>query len=129
MITGRVRENGDPVIRVKVYGNANGIIHEVEAVIDTGFTEFLSLPNDLIDLLSLPVIGPTTVEMADGGSVEVFVYSGEIEWNGKRITIDVQSDAVEPLVGMGLLWGHTFTVRGETDGLVTVKAFDEEMMA
>ena len=103
------------------------MMHEVEAVIDTSFTEYLALTDDLIRLLQLPLAREEIVIQSNGEKVMIPVYSGDIKWNGERVTTEVQGGGVEPLVGMVIIWGYTLTVRGETDGLFSLKAFDEDI--
>ena len=52
MIRGRVNERLDATIPVEII--ANGHRPVVEAVVDTGFNGFLTLPSDLVSKLKLP---------------------------------------------------------------------------
>ncbi len=54
MIEGTVNENYEAIIHLTLRGVA-GEKHEIEAIIDTGFTGHLTLPMTLIDRLALPV--------------------------------------------------------------------------
>jgi predicted aspartyl protease len=53
MMQGFVNQSCEAIIRVAV-GHANLPKQMVEAVIDTGFTSFLSLPPSIIATLGLP---------------------------------------------------------------------------
>jgi predicted aspartyl protease len=53
MIIGSVSATKEAVVRLRVRGPA-GPGAEVDAVLDTGFTEYLTLPQAIITSLSLP---------------------------------------------------------------------------
>lgn len=55
MITGIVNANLEATIRLTIMGPA-GQPHEIEAIIDTGFTGFLTLPPTLVSILGLPYL-------------------------------------------------------------------------
>ncbi len=65
MITGFVNANRDAVIRFPVY-DQNGQVHEIQAVIDTGFSGYLNLPETLVNALKLPYHSRTIVTLGDG---------------------------------------------------------------
>ena len=56
MITGEINFAGEAVVRLEV-GNESGGREVLEAVVDTGFTGFLTLPGAFVDALSLPLLG------------------------------------------------------------------------
>ena len=53
MITGVVNSNREAIIRLVVAG-PRGQQQDIEAIIDTGFTGFLTLPPALVAALGLP---------------------------------------------------------------------------
>jgi predicted aspartyl protease len=55
---------------------AAGQVKHGEAVIDTGFNGFLSLPPAVTALLGLPLADNETVVLADGSQVSLAVYQG-----------------------------------------------------
>jgi predicted aspartyl protease len=55
MITGHVTADREAIVRLKLRGT-NGVEAEVEAVLDTGFTEYLSLPQNWVTALALPLL-------------------------------------------------------------------------
>ena len=73
MIRGAVNAVYEATIRL-VGQDANGQPHEVEAVIDTGFTGFLSLPLALIAALGMPWLCRQQGILADG-SIQVFEFT------------------------------------------------------
>jgi predicted aspartyl protease len=64
MITGVVTSRREAIIRVLVRG-PHGKEAQVEAVIDTGFTGFLTLPARLMTSLALFFAGTTRAALAD----------------------------------------------------------------
>src|SRR5207244_11426502 len=64
MIIGVVNANREATIRLVIRG-ANGQEHEIEAVIDTGFTGFLTLPATLIASLGLAWYGREPAFLGD----------------------------------------------------------------
>lgn len=60
--------NGHPCIKVSIWGLARAFSHEFEAMIDTGFTGFLSIPISSAFPLGLTLYGTTTYTLADGSA-------------------------------------------------------------
>ena len=121
MIEGRVNANGEATIYLLLHGNA-GEEQTVEAIIDTGFTGYLSLPAVLIDRLDLSWAGRGQALLADG-SLHVFdMYIGTVMWDGQQRTIEVDEAETEPLAGMGLLRGHSLRVDVVENGIVRIEA-------
>ena len=121
MIEGRVNANGEATIRLVLRGYA-GEEQTVEAIIDTGFTGYLTLPAALIDRLGLSWAGRAQALLADG-SLHVFdMYIGTVMWNGQYRTIEVDEADTEPLTGMGLLRGRSLRVDVVEDGTVRSEA-------
>ena len=121
MIEGTVNENCEATIRLTLRGIA-GEKHEIEAIIDTGFTGHLTLPMALIDQLSLSWQNRAQALLADG-SLHVFdAYLGTVLWNGQDRTVEVDAADTEPLVGMELLRGHCLRVDVVENGAVKIEA-------
>src|ERR1035437_3015731 len=60
--------NGRPCIKVAIWGLHRNFSQEFEAMIDTGFTGFLSIPISSAFPLGLTLYGTTTYTLADGSS-------------------------------------------------------------
>ncbi|ETW92032.1 MAG: hypothetical protein ETSY1_45555, partial [Candidatus Entotheonella factor] len=109
MITGIVNTNREAIIRLVATG-PSGQQQETEAIIDTGFTGFLTLPPALIQTLDLPWLCRQPGVLADG-SIELFdVYTVTIIWDGQPRTIEVEAADTDPLVGMSLLDRHSLHI-------------------
>lgn len=121
MITGVVNADYEAVIRLRVQGPA-GQEREVDAVIDTGFNGFLTLPPVLVTALGLIRLSRGRAILANG-SEELFDISGAtVLWDSQ--TRYVETDAVDTalLVGMALLDGYDLYVQVVDGGRVVIQA-------
>ena len=79
----------------------------VEAILDTGFDGWLSLPEALVRILGLERVRSSRAALADGTEVDLDVYDAEVEWHGGWRRIAVDEADTDPLVGMRLLRGSS----------------------
>ena len=93
----------------------------IDFVVDTGFTDELSLPTDAILALGLPFRYEMDATLADGSSVQLLVYATTILWNGQERVVNVWATGSRPLLGTALLDGHELVVQFAEGGLVTVE--------
>jgi predicted aspartyl protease len=63
-----------------VVGGASGAQITIQAILDTGFSEYLTLPITLIEELNLPLREATQIRLADGSLRIVDVYEGRVRW-------------------------------------------------
>lgn len=120
MIQGFVNQNCEAIIRVAV-GRASERKQMVDAVIDTGFTGFLSLPPSIITSLELPWHFRDLGTLGDGSEVIFEMYKAAVIWDGQNQIIDVAASDVDPLVGMSLLYGFKVQIEAIRGGLVTIE--------
>jgi clan AA aspartic protease len=105
-----------------VVAGPNGQQQEIEAIIDTGFTGFLTLPPALIAALGLSWLSRQPGILADG-SVDIFdVYAATVMWDGQPRVVEVEAADIEPLVGMGLLAQYSLRIDVLSGGVVTITA-------
>lgn len=121
MITGVVTGDRQAVIHLTVRG-PTGQEQEIEAIIDTGFDGWLSLPSSLIVLLSLVWRQRGRALLADGSESVFDIYEGTVFWDGQARRIPVHEAETIPLVGMSLLQGCELTVQVRPGGNVTIRA-------
>jgi clan AA aspartic protease len=110
----------EPLIRLTIRG-FRGRRQEIEAVIDTGYTGWLTLPPSMIGALNLSwrTVGRGT--LADG-SVSLFdVYQAKVLWDGRVRAVFVDEIDATPLVGMSLLRGSELKMQVRARGKVTIK--------
>lgn len=122
MITGVVNAALEARIPIEVQAPAGGDMRQTEAVVDTGFGGYLTLPSALIASLGLPWLCRQNGVLADG-SIQVFdVYTATVIWDGGPRTVEVEAIDVDPLVGMSLLHGFELRVRVVPGGAVHITA-------
>ncbi len=83
MITGTVTgtvKSREARISLKIRG-PRGRKREIEAVIDTGYTAFVTLPSDLIAELGLRWRGMDSATLADGSECLFEVFQGAVIWD------------------------------------------------
>lgn len=124
MMLGIVNENCEAIIRIAV-GNVSGPKQMVEAVIDTGFTGFLSLPPSIIASLGLPWSFRDTGTLGDGSEVIFDMYTATVIWDGQTQVVDVALAEADPLVGMSLLYGFKVQIEAVEGGTVTIEALNK----
>jgi clan AA aspartic protease len=121
MISGVVNINREATIRLVVSG-PGGKQQDIEAIIDTGFTGFLTLPPAIVAALELSWLSRQPGVLADG-SIDVFdVFVASLMWDGRLRTVEVESADTEPLVGMSLLDRYSLRIDVLPSGIVTISA-------
>ncbi len=122
MITGRVASDGsEAVIPMTLLRGDAGETRPVEAVIDTGFTDRLTLPPDVVEELRLPFRGSVEVILADGVVETLPMYRARMLWHGKERTIRAYAAPGDPLVGMALLSGSELRMQIRGGGRVEIE--------
>jgi clan AA aspartic protease len=121
VILGQVSASREASVRLSVE-DTNGQPVEIDAVVDTGFTEFLTLPPSLISALQLPYRGTSQFTLADGSVASLHVYRADILWDGHRRAVPAQAAGGDPLIGMSLLYGSRLTIDVLDGGRITIEA-------
>ena len=103
MHIGEVNEFLEAVAEFRIYDSA-GRNYKISAVIDTGFSEELSLAPVHVAGLGLPLKTVKRIRMANGAEEMVGFYEADIFWMGNRKTIEVCCTGDEALIGMSLLF-------------------------
>lgn len=119
MITGIVDADLEPLILLHVR-EAGGQPQGVEAVIDTGFNGFLTLPPALIASLGLPWLCRQQGQLADGSVLAFEVYMATVDWNGQPRSVEVEAAEAQPLLGMALMQGLELRIQVVPGGSVTI---------
>jgi clan AA aspartic protease len=120
MMQGYVNQAYEAVIPVVIkYGNK---LKSVNAVIDTGFTGFLSIPSSMIAELELPWSYRDRATLGDGSETLFDVHDANIIWDGQFREIEINSANTDPLLGMKMLRGYRLQVDTIQGGLVTIAA-------
>jgi clan AA aspartic protease len=117
MIIGMVNADFEPIIPLSVC-DSDGKIYTQDAIVDTGFNGWLSLPTDLITQLNLRWKRRGRAILGDGSECVFNVYEAVLVWDGDLLTIPIDEADSEPLVGMSLMEGYQLTVQVFENGLV-----------
>ena len=97
----------------------------MNAVVDTGFTGFLTLSQTVIGSLSLPLLGSAPVTLADGSTATLEVYEASVVWHKLPRPVECLLAEDLSLVGMTLLRGSTLRMQVVEGGAVEI----EELVA
>jgi clan AA aspartic protease len=120
MMQGYVNTGYEAVISLVI--KHNNRLKSINAVIDTGFTGFLSIPQSIIDELELPWSYSDFATLGDGSETLFDVHDATIIWDGKFQEIEINSADTDPLLGMKMLRGYRLQVDTVQGGLVTIEA-------
>jgi clan AA aspartic protease len=110
MITGIVNDEFEPIISISLY-DSEGNVYTQDAIVDTGFNGWLSLPPDLISQLNLKWKRRGRAILGDGSECVFNVYEAVLDWDGNLLTIPIDEADSEPLVGMSLMEGYQLMVQ------------------
>ena len=97
------------------------IFRSVDAVIDTGFTGALSLPESVAHDLGLRSARAERVTLADGRSIRANVHAARVLWHGQPLDARVQSLGSYPLIGTALLANCRLTIDWWDGGKVIIE--------
>ena len=120
MIQGAVNAALEAVLPVTVQGTAGGA-QDVEAVIDTGFSGFLTLASATATELGLEFDGVGWAVLADGTEASFDMYDATVLRDGQPRNVYVCAAETTPLVGMRLLEGHDLHVEVQDGGRVVIE--------
>ncbi len=93
----------------------------VVAVLDTGFTGYLALPQPMISQLGLLSQGEGRITLADGSVQMHDIYRAVVVWHGEQQTVPIMGMGDKPLIGMRLLSGSRVTLDVVDGGAVTIE--------
>lgn len=110
MISGTVNGEFEPIISLFVRGS-DGQLYTQDAIVDTGFNGWLSLPPDSIERLNLRWKRRGRALLGDGSECVFNVYEAVIVWDGVLLTIPVDEADSEPLIGMSLMDGYQLMIQ------------------
>jgi predicted aspartyl protease len=125
LIYGYVTAGRQAIIPVRLKGS-HGSELTVDAMLDTGFAGFLSLPDILIEQLGLQAGDSTVITLADGMPKLAREYQGAVYWDNQWRSTPVmgEGDATLILVGMGLLFNHYVTMELVDGGTVSAELIE-----
>lgn len=116
---GFVTSDNEVVVRVEVHGPDGQ--EGIDAVLDTGFNGYLTLPPIAVARLGLVHATTAKATLADGSEVEFDIYEANVHWLNREWEVLVVQASGGALVGMSLLSGHRVTVDVIDGGAVTIE--------
>jgi len=121
MIAGVVNRDLEATVGV-IVREENGTDHALDAIIDTGFTGFITLPSAVVTALQLSWIGREEALLGDGSIQPFEVYSANVIWNGQPRKVEVNVTETFPLLGMSMILKHDLRIKVIEGGAVTIEA-------
>lgn len=119
MISGIVN-NGHPTVSI-TFRLPDRPNFSIQFVVDTGFTDELCLPTEVVDLLGLPFKWTTSANLANNTSILLPVYEAIILWNGEERIVQVVGTGRRPLLGTAMLEEAELVIQFTEGGLVTIE--------
>ena len=99
MINEKVSGDLQALVIIDIIGG-EGRPQSLEAILDTGFSGYLTLPTESIQQLGLRSVGQRTFELANGDLFEFEAYLAAVSWHGSLTdALVLKSDSI-PLIGM-----------------------------
>ena len=121
MITGTVNASNEAIVQLRIRGAVPDPL-SIHALIDTGFTDWLTLSPAQIVALGLAFREEGAYVLADGSMARARLFSGEVEWlTGWRRILVLEMDG-GPLIGMALLRGSYLGAEIIDGGKVEVRS-------
>ncbi len=120
MIEGIVNAAHEAIVSLSVQG-PEGRTRDIEAVVDTGYSGFLTLPTALVAELGLPFAYIGRAFLANDDEVRFDVHDVTVLWDGQPRHIKADVTGSTPLVGMLLLDKHDLNIQVRTGGRVVIK--------
>jgi clan AA aspartic protease len=97
-----------------------GAVSTRDAIIDTGFSGYLTLPTGIIAAMQLPFVSSEIFLLGDNSQKSLKVYGCTVLWDGLERDVDVLASDTQPLVGMALLKGSRITIDAVDGGDVCI---------
>lgn len=121
MIRGAVNADLEAVIPLSLRGPA-GHERTIDAIVDTGFNGFLTLPPALVLALGLTRVSRGRALLANG-SLELFdIHGVTVVWEDEPRYVEADAVDAPPLVGMSLLEGYDLSIHVAAGGDVVIQA-------
>ena len=126
MIRGQViaaRDDGtglEPRVPLDILGS-DGAFRSLNAVVDTGFTGMLTLPESVVSDLGLRRVREQEITLADGRSQLRRICRAELLWHGQPIDVLAYMMGDQPMIGTALLAPCRLTIDLWPGGAVIIE--------
>ncbi len=121
MIQGVVNDAYEAVVNLSLQG-PQGQARDIEAVIDTGYSGFLTLRTSLVAELGQPFAYFRQALLANDDVATFDVHDVTILWDGQPRRIKADATGSTQLVGMLLLEQYSLNIEVERGGRVAIQA-------
>jgi predicted aspartyl protease len=130
---GFINSSGRPAIKISLFGAYPTLKTEFEAVIDTGFSGFISMPFVQAFPLGLPLIGTTSIVLADGQTHAKFIAmcSAFLGQDARSGVVILEPSSTDVLIGMEFIgsFSKTLLVYRKYVGLIDSADIDNTIKA
>ena len=93
----------------------------IDFVVDTGYTDYLTLPKNIVEAMRLRYLHDTPADLADDSTIRISVYFATIVWNEVEVEVPVLATGRRPLLGTAMLEMCELLIQFAEGGLVTVE--------
>jgi clan AA aspartic protease len=100
---------------------SNGREQGVAAIIDTGFSGYLTLPRSVVEALDLEWLGQGEALIGDGTHQVFDLYEAVLILEDESLSVEIAGTETEPLMGMSLIYGHDLRIKAIEGGTVTIE--------
>ena len=121
MIQGAVNAFREAVVALHLQG-PEGRTRDIEAVVDTGYSGFLTLPASLVAELALPFAYLGQALLANDDEVTFDVHDVTVIWDNQQRHIKADATGSTPLVGMAMLDNYNLNIEVVSGGRVVIQA-------
>ena len=120
MIEGAVNAHYEAVVRLTLL-DSSGQTRDIDAVIDTGYNGFLTLPPALVAELELTRLGRKSLILANGSRDVFDTYGVTVFWDGQSRFVDADEADATPLLGMSMLDNYDLSIQVRDGGRVVIQ--------
>ena len=117
---GYIDRHRHAVIPVDLFDHRSRL-RRVQAMVDTGFDDFLALPAGVIQSLGLSHVGRVSMQVATAQSEDFDAYAASVWWFGNRRSFRVLQSPDEIIAGTRLLRDTRLTLELWDGGSVTLE--------
>lgn len=121
MIVGELSEYNEISVTLSLR-NEEGEDATVAAILDTGFSSYLVIPQNVVERLALPQIDLEDARMADGRLARFSVHEVTVLWHGEERQITAYAGDDIALLGVAMLRGSVTTLDFVDSDTVTIEA-------
>ena len=93
----------------------------IDFIIDTGFTDHLTLPPQAVSAMNLPLYSTTLARLADGREALLSIHLATIVWDNREKVVPILASGFKPLLGTALMAGYHLEIDFEENGLVSLE--------